>query len=214
MPTVVAREQGRAGELVLREDAGDYEIIANGMFLMDTRDGRSERLLVRAAIHRLAASGGHVLLGGLGVGFSLAEALADARLARVTVVEQEPVVVDWARRLLGARTGADLTDPRVRCVVGDLVEHLTTTHERYDAICLDVDNGPHWTLSERNRWLYGDAGLAALTGRLADGGALAIWSAARVDAFEARLRERFARVERHEVHVARGEPDVVYAASR
>jgi spermidine synthase len=193
------------GELVLRRDGAHHEIVSNGTFLMDTRDGRSERALVRAA----AGPGARVLLGGLGVGFSLAEALA-VGAAAVTVVEIEPAVVRWNREHLGT---AALDDPRVRVVVADLAEFLGRPGE-WDAVCLDVDNGPEWTVTGDNAALYSDAGLAAVDARLAPGGTLAVWSAAAAPAFEARLRDRYARVRRVEVPVPRGGPDVVYVAHR
>jgi spermidine synthase len=212
-PRVLERVEGRLGELVLRSDRGDFEVISNGVFLMDTRGGASERLLVRAALDRLDGPA-RLLLGGLGVGFSLAEALATGQVERVTVVEIEPAVVEWNRTHLAARTGDPLSDRRVEVVVADLVEWLGASGERFGAICLDVDNGPGWTVAERNLALYGDAGLALLRERLLPGGALGVWSAGATPEFEARLRNAFKCVERFAVQVPRGEPDVVYAASR
>jgi spermidine synthase len=200
----IERLQTPRGELVLRRDGEHHEIVSNGMFLMDTRDGRSERELVRAAVH---GPGRRVLIGGLGVGFSLAEALTlDA--AAVTVVEIEPAVVRWNRDHLGT----DLDDPRVRLVVEDLAAFLAAGTEQYDAICLDVDNGPEWTVTVDNAALYGTAGLSAVDRRLAPGGTLAVWSANRAPAFEARLRARYAEVRTTEIPVPRGEPDIVWTA--
>jgi spermidine synthase len=212
----IARQPGRSGELMLRERAGEYEIISNGVFLMDTRDGRSERLLVRAALD--ATSSGRerrVVIAGLGVGSSLAEALSCPDVVEVLVIEWEPAVVEWNRTTTGARTGGRVDDARVRCEIADLVEWLQRpANELFDVFCLDVDNGPHWTVSPSNLWLYEDAGLAAMRGRLVEGGALSIWSAAHVAVLEQRLQRRFGRVRRLEVPVARGEPDVVYLAHR
>ena len=192
------------GELVLRRDGRHHEIVSNGTFLMDTRDGRSERELVRAA----ARPGDRVLIGGLGVGFSLIEALA-VGAAAVTVVEIEPAVVRWNREHLGT---AALDDPRVTVAVEDLACFLDRPGE-YDAVCLDVDNGPEWTVTEANAALYGPAGLDRVRARLAPGGRLAVWGAGPAPAFEARLWERFTAVCRTEVPVPRGEPDVVWVAS-
>ena len=195
------------GELVLRRDGGHHEIVSNGVFLMDTRNGESERELVRVAVR---APGARVLLGGLGVGFSLAEALAmDA--AAVTVVEIEPAVVRWNREHLGR---AALADPRVTVVVDDLATFLARDRHRYDAVCLDVDNGPEWTVTAGNAALYGDPGLDAVDRRLAAGGTLAVWSAATAPAFEARLRTRYREVAVVRIPVPRGEPDLVYTARR
>jgi spermidine synthase len=193
------------GELVLRRDGEHHEIVSNGTFLMDTRTGESERELVRVAVRR---RGARILLGGLGVGFSLAEALLRDPAA-VTVVEIEPAVVRWNREHLGT---AALDDPRVTVVVDDLTAFLARDRHRYDAVCLDVDNGPEWTVTVDNAALYGDAGLSAVDRRLAPGGTLAVWSAHRSAGFETRLRARYRTVETREIPVARGQPDVVWAA--
>ena len=181
----VERLQTPRGELVLRRDGEHHEIVSNGMFLMDTRNGESERALVRAAVR---GPGARVLIGGLGVGFSLTEALAlDA--AAVTVAEIEPAVVRWNREHLGT---AALDDPRVTVLVDDLAAVLRAPGQ-YDAICLDVDNGPEWTVTVDNAALYGDPGLSVVDDRLAPGGTLAVWSAQRAPAFEARLRAPLGR---------------------
>ena len=195
------------GELVLRRNGGHHEIVSNGTFLMDTRDGRSERELVRAAVR---GPGARVLVGGLGVGFSLAEALA-LDPAAVTVVEIEPAVLRWNREHLGQAELLD--DPRVTVVVDDLAAFLDRDRQQYDAICLDVDNGPEWTVTVDNAALYGDSGLSAVDRRLSPGGRLAVWSAHRAPAFEARLRERYLTVETRQIPVAGGEPDVVWVVS-
>jgi spermidine synthase len=219
-PTVLARVAGQCGELVLRAaGGGHFEVIANGVFLMDTRGGASERLLVTAAADRMPA-GGHVLIGGLGVGFSLAAALAHPAVRRVTVVEREPAVLEWARGPLVPFNGGALADPRVSCVEADLIAFLLgrpalldrSAAERFDAICLDIDNGPEWTVTDGNRALYGDAGLAAIRDRLTGGGVLAVWSATAAPEFAARLAARFDDVEVLTVPVPRGEPDTVFVA--
>jgi len=210
---VLERVEGHCGELVLRGDGWHFEVIANGVFLMDTRGGESERLLVDAAADRMPA-GGHVLIGGLGVGFSLAAAVAHPRVGRVTVVEREPAVIGWACGPLAHLHGHALDDGRVRCVEADLADYLRATDgpAGFDAICLDVDNGPEWTVTEGNRGLYDDAGLDTITGRLAPHGVLAVWSACAAPAFAARLRARFDEVEVLTVPVPRGEPDTVFVA--
>lgn len=202
----VERLQTPRGELVLRRDGEHHEIVSNGVFLMDTRNGESERVLVRAAVR---GPGARVLIGGLGVGFSLAEALTLAPAA-VTVVEIEPAVLRWNREHLG-RAGA-LDDPRVTVVLADLTDFLATGTGVHDAICLDVDNGPEWTVTVDNASLYGEAGLSAVDRHLAPGGTLAVWSANRAPAFEARLRSRYRTVQTREIPVPRGDPDVVYLA--
>ncbi|MFI0352029.1 spermidine synthase [Actinomadura sp. 9N407] len=215
-PVVLQRAHGPGGELVLRAaPGGHHEIISNGMFLMDTRNGESERLLVRAAA-QAAPAPGRMLIGGLGVGFSLAEALRLPAVSRVTVVEREPAVIAWHRPggPLAARSAGALDDPRVRVHRADLVDWLAAAAPGgHDAACLDIDNGPDWTVTPGNARLYGPAGLELLRRALSPLGVLAVWSAGASPAFEALLRERFARVAVHPVPVPRGEPDIVYLAS-
>ena len=205
---VLDRVAGVCGELVLRRAGADFEIIANGTFLMDTRNGESERLLVRAAADRMPA-GGRLLVGGLGVGFSLRAALDHPRVGDVVVVERERAVIDWNRGPLADRHGHALADPRVRCVESDLLACLPAA-KGFAGICLDVDNGPEWTVTDGNAALYGDTGLGTLAEALVPGGVLAVWSSAASPAFAARLAERFDQVETLFVPVSRGEPDVVF----
>ena len=209
---VYERRAGENGELVLRGDGRHFEIISNGVFLMDTRAGESERLLVRAALERLARPA-EVLIGGLGVGFSLAEALRSPYTRAVTVIEREPAVIDWHATHLRPYSGGALGDPRVAIERTDLLEWLSAAPGTYDVLCLDIDNGPEWTVTDGNAALYAPAGLDLLAGCLRPGGVLAVWSAGAAPAFEARLRERFAGVSALAVPVARGEPDVVYLAT-
>ncbi|WP_380281342.1 spermidine synthase [Kitasatospora purpeofusca] len=215
------RREGPFGEVVLRRRGGHYEIIANGCFLMDTVDGRSERLLVTAALDEMDRTGPvaepAVLIGGLGVGFSLAHAAAEPRWGRIAVVERESAVIDWHRGgPLAAFSAGALDDPRVEVLHTDLLEHLAGDGgARYHALCLDVDNGPDWTVTDANAGLYGADGLALLRRRLEPGGVLAVWSARPSAAFEEALRAGgFTDVATREVAVARGVPDVVHLARR
>jgi len=209
-PVIIDRRHGVLGELVLRRAGGHHEVIANGTFLMDTRDGRSERALVAEALRGTQSA--RLLLAGLGVGFSLREALDAGGASEVTLVELEPAIVEWARTHLRAVAGDAVDDPRVRVVVGDLRAQMGLLNGPYDAVCVDIDNGPGWLVHERNAWLYEDAGIAAVAGLLAPGGRLAVWSSDRDTAFEHRLRALFAEVRSVEIPVARGPADVIYVA--
>jgi spermidine synthase len=209
---VYERRAGENGELVLRGDGRHFEIISNGVFLMDTRAGESERLLVRAPLERLARPA-DVLIGGLGVGFTLAEALRCPYARSVTVIEREPAVIGWHESHLRPFSGGALSDPRVRVEHADLAAWLRAGTAAFDVVCLDIDNGPDWTVTDGNAALYGPEGLALVAGRLRPGGVLAVWSAGVAPAFEALLRERFTGVTARPVAVPRGEPDVVYLAS-
>ncbi|MDQ8702144.1 spermidine synthase [Streptomyces sp. LHD-70] len=223
-PVVLDRRTGPHGEVVLRRHGGLLQIIANGTFLMDTSDGRSERLLVDAARDALGPLDDRpapsVLIGGLGVGFSLAHAAADPYWGRITVVEREAAIVDWHRTgPLAPYTAEAFADPRTRIVEADLVAHLhepaSAEYPGYDALCLDIDNGPDWTVTEDNDSLYSPAGLAACAARLHPGGVLAVWSAQPSAGFEKALRNAgFDAVRTEEVAVARGVPDVVHLGIR
>jgi spermidine synthase len=169
---------------------------------------------VTAAADRMP-SPGRLLVGGLGVGFSLAAALAHSAVGAVHIVEREAAVIRWNRGPLAPVDGDALRDTRVVVYEADLVDWLAAAEpEALDAICLDVDNGPDWLVNPRNGWLYGEAGLAAAARALSPGGVLAVWSAAPSPALVERLEARFADVEAHEVPVARGAPDVVLTARR
>lgn len=240
-PEVLDRREGPYGEVVLRRHGELLQIIANGCFLMDTSDGRSERLLVDAAMDALVesrASGAHgtsgtpgasatpgtpgdtpaphLLLGGLGVGFSLAHAAADSRWGRITVIERESAVVDWHRSgPLSELTAEALADPRCEIVEADLVTYVNETSATYDALCLDIDNGPRWTVTEDNESLYSEAGIASCARVLRPGGVLAVWSAEPYAEFEGTLRNAgFFQVRTEEVPVARGVPDAVHLGVR
>ncbi|GGT81353.1 MULTISPECIES: spermidine synthase [Streptomyces] len=219
-PVTLDRREGPYGEVVLRRRAEHFEIIANGTFLMDTSDGRSERLLIDVAMGALPAEradgGPSVLIGGLGVGFSLAHAAADPRWSRIAVVEREEAIIDWHRGgPLAAISGRALADPRCVILHTDLVEYVRTSPDTYDALCLDIDNGPDWTVTEDNQGLYSAEGLAACAARLNPGGILAVWSAQPSPDFEESLRNAgFSGVRTEEIPVARGVPDVVHLGVR
>lgn len=220
-PVVLDRREGPYGEVVLRRQGELLQIIANGCFLMDTSDGRSERLLVRTALDAWSAAAGggagpRLLIGGLGVGFSLCEAAAEPRWGRITVVERERAIIDWHRAGPLAALSADaLADPRCTLAHTDLLAHLADPGARYDVLCLDIDNGPDWTVTDDNRSLYSPAGLAVCRAALAPGGILAVWSAQRSAAFGESLRNAgFSGVRTEEIPVVRGVPDVVHFATR
>ncbi|MER7044019.1 spermidine synthase family protein [Streptomyces jumonjinensis] len=216
-PVILDHRHGPHGEVVLRRRGEHHEIIANGCFLMDTSDGRSERHLVDAAYAALAANGGRppsLLIGGLGVGFSLAHAAANPHWRHIAVVEREQAIIDWHfSGPLAPISTAALADPRSVILSTDLLTHLRDTDDRYDALCLDIDNGPDWTVTEDNGDLYSPTGLALCRRVLEPGGVLAVWSAKPSPAFEETLRNAgFKGVRTEEIQVARGVPDVVHLA--
>ncbi|GAA4426516.1 spermidine synthase [Georgenia halophila] len=212
MTEVLERIDGVCGELVLRRSGADFEVIANGMFLMDTRNGESERLLVTAAADAVAGTAA-VLIGGLGVGYSLRAALDRPDVGDVVVVEREPAIIEWSRTGPLTRVHGDaLADPRARVVCADVRGWLQRTDERFDVLCLDVDNGPRWTLTDDNQKLYRADGLDLLLSRLRPGGVLAVWGAEADEAFTGALEARVRTVTVLDVPVARGGPDVIWLA--
>ncbi|MEU9352715.1 spermidine synthase [Streptomyces griseoloalbus] len=226
IPEVLDRREGPYGEVVLRRHGSLLQIIANGCFLMDTSDGRSERRLVDAALAALDAAdtgeglgprpGPHVLIGGLGVGFSLAHAAAQPRWGHITVVEREPAIIGWHREgPLAGLSARALADPRAEIVEADLVAFVNETSATFDALCLDIDNGPDWTVTEDNEGLYSPDGLASCARVLRPRGVLAVWSAKPSPEFEGTLRNAgFQQVRTEEIPVARGVPDVVHIGVR
>jgi spermidine synthase len=212
---VLERRPTEHGELVLRRgEDGQLELIMNGVFLMSTANGPSERELVRAALG-VPGHGTTVLIGGLGAGFSLAEALATPRVSGVVVVESEPDVIAWGRTYFRPCNEGALDDPRVTVVQADLAEYAATAPgQSFDAICLDTDNGPDWLSRPGNAALYARAGLERLRDLLRPRGRLAVWAAAESPAFADRLAALFASNDVKRIPVGRGPDDIIYLASR
>ena len=198
----------------MRRSGAEFEIISNGVFLMDTRDGRSERLMVTAALARCPAAAPEILICGLGIGFALAEAVSQAGVARVDVVEISPEIIGWHATHLRHLARPAWEDGRVRVINADVVAWLARRRGPYDVVCLDVDNGPEWTVWDANQALYGDEGLIRVRDSLRPGGVVSVWSAAEAPAFASRLRRHFGGVHAYRVPVSRGQPDVVYLARR
>jgi spermidine synthase len=156
---------------------------------MSSRMHGSEQALAAFAFRPMRAVEPQVLVGGLGMGFTL-RATLDLLNADATVVVAElvPAVVAWNRGPLGPLAGHPLRDPRVRVETGDVAETLQSSPGRFDAVLLDVDNGPDAFTATANARLYGDQGLAAARDALTPGGVLAVWSAWEDRRFEQRLR--------------------------
>ncbi|MCA9791421.1 MAG: hypothetical protein KC910_06485 [Candidatus Eremiobacteraeota bacterium] len=172
--------------LVLYRRGQEFAIRADGLELMSNRRPGSEEELARLACSQLPEQA-RVLVGGLGMGFTLRAALD--RLgsgAKVVVSELVPEVVGWNRRHLGELADRPLDDTRVEVRVGDVARHLS--QGPWDAVILDVDNGPEPLVREGNGYLYGPNGLAAIGRALSRHGRLAVWSLGPDRAFELRLR--------------------------
>lgn len=179
------------GELRLFQEGGHFSIkIAGGGDLMSTRMHGSEDALAQLACARLSGCAQpRLLIGGLGMGFTLAAALAAlGDRGTIEVAELVPGVIEWNRGALGAHAGYPLSDARVHVHAADVAGLLRTHRNRYDAVLLDVDNGPEGLTHVGNDWLYSHAGLAATLAALRPGGVLAVWSAHPDRAFCNRLR--------------------------
>ena len=203
LDTAAVRDAG--AELRLYRRGGEFSIRLEGRELMNSRVRASEEALGRLACQRIAdRPSARVLVGGLGMGFTLAAALSKLGPdADVIVSELVPEVVSWNRGALGELAKHPLRDPRVAVRAIDVSELLKIERDRYDAILLDVDNGPEALPRSGNRWLYDRSGLAAALRALRWGGVLAVWSAGPNRAFSERLRAVGFEVEQIEVR-ARG----------
>lgn len=182
--------------MTLHEHDGSYAIRVDGRELMATRQHASEEELSVLACKHISEPGSRVLIGGLGFGFSLGAALSVLpKHTKIVVVELVQAVIDWNRRPELGLAGKSLADRRVQIVCADVVQTLRTDPDRFDAIILDVDNGPSPITVRSNRSLYNDRGLALLHGALRPGGCIGIWSAEKDDFFATRMKRSGFEVE-------------------
>ncbi|HET9777884.1 MAG TPA: hypothetical protein VFP81_01235, partial [Propionibacteriaceae bacterium] len=218
----IARHTGARGEVVLRRrlSAGTpvEELIINGAFAMDSSEGSSERLLGELALPSGRAR--RVLVAGLGLGYTVS-AISAKDVGGIDVVEIEQCLIDWAYQGLTATLAAVSSDPRVRLHAAD-VRHVIAGLSSgpvgpWDAIVLDVDNGPDFLIHQENRALYTEAGLRAAYGRLTPAGTLAIWCQSVAPDLRAVLERIAPPAREHIVEVTRGERSfqyAIYAVSR
>lgn len=177
------------GELRLVSHGRDFKILLERNELMSSRMSGSEVALATMTIERLAGrKAPHLLIGGYGMGFTLRAALAAlAADARLTVAELVPQVIAWARGPMAELAAGCLDDPRVTIVERDVAAVIGAGRGTYDAILLDVDNGPDGVVRDANDAIYSTSGLAAAMAALKPGGVLAVWSAGPDRAFTQRL---------------------------
>jgi spermidine synthase len=178
-------------ELRLFRRGGDFMVVTGRNELMNSRMSGSEEALATMTAERLGGHPApHLLIGGYGMGFTLRAALAVlGRNARITVAELVPEIIDWARGPMAELTAGCLDDRRVDLVVADVAQVMRSSRAGFDAILLDVDNGPDGLIRAANDRLYSRPGLATAKAALKPGGILAIWSAAPDPAFRRRLAE-------------------------
>ncbi|MFZ5869987.1 MAG: MnmC family methyltransferase [Actinomycetota bacterium] len=212
----LARADGVRGELVLRRRVIDgrdaVELLAGGVLLMDSADTSTERALATRALDALGGARRHVVVGGLGLGYTASALLDDPRVARVTVVEIEPALVAWVRGGLVPEQAGLLDDVRLEVVVGDVADVVPRMPPgSVDAVLLDVDNGPGFLAHPANARLYSPAVLSAVAGRLRRPGVLAVWSAGRSAALAETLGSAVGRCTEELVTVRREGRDLQYA---
>jgi spermidine synthase len=193
------------GRLRLIRRGTEFSIMLDGNELMNSRLSGSEQALATLSIDRLGTIGEpHLLIGGLGMGFTLRAALDRlGPAARVTVVELVTAVVEWGRGPLGDIFGGCLDDVRVEVVEADVGDVIARARSNYDAILLDVDNGPGGLTRGSNDRLYCAAGLSAARMALKPRGLLAVWSAHPDSGFSRRLRDAGFAVETHGIRAGR-----------
>lgn len=210
------------GRLTLHEHDGEYFMKVNGRQLMSSTSTSSEILLAKLACENLLRHPHpRVLIGGLGLGFSLKAVLSlVGKKAEVHVAEVQPEVIEWNRQFLMKLNGALLNDRRVQVFAEDVARLIRRAQEaRYDAILLDVDNGPTSFIRQENKRLYSRRGFQRIAAALQPGGRVAFWSATdeesfgealaragfRVHVVEAKSHERAKRFE-HRIYVGETKP--------
>ncbi|MBB3674908.1 spermidine synthase [Modestobacter versicolor] len=171
----LGRASGAHGEVVLRRRGAVTELIVDGVFAMDDVDTSTERALATEALRRCTGDALRVLVGGLGLGWTAATVLADPRVTEADVVELQPALVGWAGE--GLLPGLPVLPDRLRLRTADVADALAGSPGRWDAVLLDVDNGPAFLVHETNAGLYAEPGLSTALAALRPGGVLAIWSA-------------------------------------
>jgi spermidine synthase len=190
-------------QMSLYKNGDDYSICVDGKELMNTRKHGSEESLADLGCKKLMGRpDGRVLVGGLGMGFTLAATLRHVGpKAKVEVAELVPAVQDWNRDYLGEFAGFPLKDARVKVDLGDVADVLRNNPNGFDSILLDVDNGPSPFTQDKNTWLYWPEGLGVLYKSLRPQGVVAIWSAYSDRKFFKRLVQAGFMVKEHQVGV-------------
>jgi spermidine synthase len=193
------------GELRCWRHDGDFSIRIDGIELMSSRVHGSEEAMAELAIERLGSRRNpRVLVGGLGMGFTLARALQLAGPESIVdVVEVVPEIVQWNRELFGHCAGHPLKDPRTRLHMGDVNSRISDVNGLYDVMLLDVDNGPDGLVRGDNDRIYSRRGLDRAWTAMRPGSVLAVWSSRSDDRFSERLERGGFQVQEHRVRARR-----------
>ncbi|PBC11006.1 hypothetical protein [Mesorhizobium sp. WSM3859] len=212
-----ARTPDGGQELRLKQRGTEFSIMLGTNELMNSRLSGSEEALARLSCERIAGRNQPgILIGGLGMGFTLRASLAALEKdATVTVAELVPAVVGWARGPMSTIFGGCLDDPRVSIREADVGQLIRAQKAAWDAILLDVDNGPEGIVYKGNDSLYDLAGLAAARAALKPGGVLAVWSQGPDSGFTRRLKQAGFAVEEvnTRAHGKRGARHVIWIAT-
>lgn len=209
---------GSDRSIFLIQGKDDFFIkLSGGLELMNTRKHGSEDALGALPCKKLKhPDSARVLIGGLGMGFTLAAALSEVGPgARVTVAELIPEVVEWNRGPLGECSGRPLDDPRTRVYVGDVADLLREQRATYDVIALDVDNGPEGLTKSNNSWIYSEQGITTTVEALKPSGIISYWSASPDQGFTNTLKRCGLKVEEVSVfaHGTKGPRHTIWLAS-
>ncbi len=185
---------------LLKRDEGDFLIKMNHYILMNSKLSLTELALAKLACERIESAAPRVLIGGLGMGYTLKASLdATPDTAKITVAELNPVVVEWCKGPLAALTDSALTDSRVQVVVDDVAKRIGSAaagREKFDGIILDLYQGTHDAKANPDHPIYGYRALRAAKGALNKGGVFAAWTEERDMAFEKSLEKAGFAVER------------------
>jgi spermidine synthase len=208
------------GELKLSQRGDEFSIKVSGKRgeLMNSRVYNSEKALSQlGCAHIKPHCNAHILVGGLGMGYTLAAALKAVNAdSKVTVAELVPEVVQWNEGPLGNCAGKPLQDPRTRLHIGDVKELLISRQPTFDAILLDVDNGPKGLTHSDNNWIYSEYGLKDIYDTLQPNGMLAIWSAGPDYLFTVRLKKIGFRVDTRNIQASprKGSQHTIFLAKK
>jgi spermidine synthase len=198
-------------EIILRKREGIFEIRFNGIELMSNINHHSEDQLALRSMRRTGFTPKRILIGGLGLGFTLRSVLDHLAIdGTVTVCEIIPEVVQWNKTVFGHLAGHPLDDPRTEVVVGCVLEHMDKMKGHYDLILLDTDNGPEYVIRPENADIYQARGIDTVVNALRDNGLAAFWSASAVPEFEEALSQYPWTWERDDICLVPGRADAMH----
>ncbi len=179
------------GVIQLQRRGEHLEIIFNGVFLMASYNGCSEKEMAYLAFREAKRPVKRALIGGLGIGYTLQAVLEYPEVEQVDLVEVEPSVLEWGATYFAPFNGNALDDRRVRPTIWDLVEMVNIVQGPYGLIAVDIDNGPDWVVIDSNQAIYSAPYLRKLAALLSEGGVLAFWSASQAPGLYMQLGELF-----------------------